>query len=240
MSDETTGTDLVVQEAEGVALTPTNKKGWAGLLAKHEARIAPFLPAGVTLERVASTLWVAAESNPDLKQCTPESLVLGTARILSWGLEVGTTAHLLPFKGKATATPDYKGLIQLMREAGARDVDAQVVRDADHFEYELGTAPYVRHKRASTSGKIVAAYCIVWLTSTRFKLEVMTADEIDAVRQEKSRSWKSGALPEWYARKTVIRRAAKYVPRASDKLLAALAVGDADDVLDEPPTPEAA
>jgi hypothetical protein len=40
----------------------------------------------------------------------------------------------------------------------------------------------------------------------------MTAKEIDAIRLKLSKQWKEGALPEWYARKTVIRRASKYVP----------------------------
>ena len=56
----------------------------------------------------------------------------------------------------------------------------------------------------------------------------MTVEEIDAIRQEKSRSWKKGALTEWYARKTVIRRAAKYLPRPSDKLAKALTADETE------------
>jgi phage RecT family recombinase len=186
-------------------------------LARWEPMIAPMLPHGVTADRMLQAALLCATLDPTgkLALCTPKSLALGVARIAQWGLEPGVTAHLVPFGSTATAVADYKGLIQLMALCGSR-VEAQVVREGDVFEYELGLRPALRHVPARKAAPIVAAYCIVRRRGEDPQFEVMGADEIDAIRQKHSKQWKAGPLPEWYARKTVIRRAAKYVPMHGD------------------------
>ncbi len=212
-------------------------------LARWEPMIAPMLPRGVTAERMlqAALLCATLDATGKLAQCTPKSLALGVARIAQWGLEPGVTAHLVPFGTTATAVADYKGLIQLMRECGSR-IDAQVVREGDVFEYEMGLTPMLRHVPRGKAAPIVAAYCIVRRRGEEPTFEVMTADEIDAIRQKHSKQWKAGALPEWYARKTVVRRASKYVPMYGDagaKLRMALEqdVEVSDDIQDAEITP---
>jgi recombination protein RecT len=195
-------------------------------LARWEPMIAPMLPKGVTAERMLQAALLVATIDPTgiVAKCTPKSLALSVARIAQWGLEPGVTAHLVPFFDKkkgcyeAQAIPDYKGLIQLMRECGSR-IDAQVVRAGDEFHYEMGLTPILRHIPAAKAGEIVAAYCIVRRKGEEPTFEVMTADQINAIRNKLSKQWsgeKVPLLPEWYARKTVIRRASKYVPMYGD------------------------
>jgi recombination protein RecT len=205
-------------------------------LVRYQPSIAALLPPGVNAETVITAALVSAANNTDLYNCTPQSIALACARISQWGLVPGVTAHLVPFGGTCTAVADYKGLIDLMVQSGARKVEARVVRAGDVFEYEYGLQPTLRHVPKSTTGAITHAYGVVTLARGEQQFEVMTVDEIDRIRQDKSKQWKRGEVPDWYARKTVIRRLAKYVPKASDRLLRVLSE---DEVVADPPAPVA-
>lgn len=187
---------------------------------KHElARFAPsfkdLLPKNYEPARLITGAMVAITLEPKLLRCKPVSIATALARVAQWGLDVGDTAHLLPFGDTCTPVPDYKGLIRLMLRAGARKVEAHEVREGDDFSYEYGIAPKLQH-RPSGRGKITHAYAIAWLRSGEPVFEVMTAEEIDAIRKSKSMSWKAGELPKWYARKTVVRQLAKYMDRTPE------------------------
>lgn len=204
------------------------------LIGSEQARkyIEPMMPEGVDLNRVAASLALALQNDESgkLKLCTRTSLVMGVARIAAWGLELGRTAHLLPFGGQAVPCPDYRGLIELMVSTGTvRSVDAKVVREGDEFNIVFGINQELRHVPvAKSTGKIIGAYCIFRLRWNQVALHYMTVDEIEAIRQKYSKQWKSGPLPSWYALKTVIRQGAKFVPM-NPKLAAKLAQFDAID-----------
>lgn len=172
-----------------------------------------MLPAGYRPDRLITGAMLAVSKMPDLLKCSPVSIAVALGQVAQLGLDVGITAHLVPFKGACTMIPDYKGYIELMCKAGARKVEASVVRQGEHFEYEKGTNPRISHKPLGSTAPITHAYAIVWLRGGNdFQFEVMTAEEIEKIRA-KSMQWARGELPEWYARKTVIRRVAKYVPK---------------------------
>lgn len=79
-----------------------------------------LLPKWYPADRLITGALVAAQTNPDLGKCNPQSVAVALARVAQWGLDVGDTAHLVPFGDKCTPIADYKGLIRLMVEAGAR------------------------------------------------------------------------------------------------------------------------
>jgi recombinational DNA repair protein RecT len=106
-----------------------------------------------------------------------------------------------------------------MIEAGALKVEARVVREGDQFEYSYGIDSYLRHQpKPGSNAAITGAYAIIWLRGGVQQFEYMTAEEIDAIRKQHSKQWKSGPLPKWYARKTVIRQIVKYVPRKTGRI----------------------
>lgn len=184
---------------------------------------AALLPTGYAASRLITGALVAVQQNPALAKCEPRSIATALARIAQWGLDVGDTAHLVPYGTTCQAIVDYKGLIKLMVDAGARKVEASEVYAGEAFEWEKGTAAFLRHKpTADRSGPIIAAYAIVTLPYGVTQFEVMTAEEIDAIRQAHSKQWKAGPLTYWYCRKTVLRRLSKYV-RRNARLDAALA-----------------
>lgn len=184
---------------------------------KHNGYYERLLPKGYAPERLMTGAMVAIQANPLLLKCDPKSIALSLARIAQWGLDIGDTAHLVPYGTTCTPIPDYKGLIKLMLEAGARRVEAHEVYEGDFFEYELGAYPVLRHRPVAPGarGKLTHAYACVTLRGGAVQIEVMFAEEIDALRQQHSKQWKNGALTPWYARKTVLRRASKYVPRTA-------------------------
>lgn len=206
--------------------------------------ITPFLPEGADVARVIATvrLAIANDKTKALGKCTPQSLVLGVARIQQWGLELGTTAHLLPFGTEATPVADYKGLAELMVGSGAvRHVETHVVYEGDEFSYRLGLEPKIDHVPAMPRKKgalITHAYCILHLPFARFAFDVMAASDIDEIRQRYSKQWKNGPLPAWYAKKTVIRQVAKTVPK-NPRLAKVLATMDAERAVEFDTLPEA-
>jgi recombination protein RecT len=196
--------------------TPAGHKAIRAELEAFAPSFGTLLPRGYDPARLITGAMVAVTKNPDLEKCTTRSVALALARIAQWGLEVNETAHLVPYGRECTPVADYKGLIQLMMDAGARKVVAREVRDGDHFEFEYGLEERLVHRPlASRQGKILGAYAIVTLRGGVQQFEYMTAAEIDAIRQAKSKAWKQGPLTGWYAKKTVIRQVSKYVPRTA-------------------------
>jgi recombination protein RecT len=217
----------------GTAVVELTRKNFVAEMSKDSrlAIIRPFLPDGVDVERVIRAAQMAVEKTPELLKCTPQSIVIAIAKIQSWGLEIGSTAHLLPFGSECTPCADYKGLIELMIGSGAvRHVEARAVYEKDLFEYEYGLNERLVHrpcKDAKVRGPIVAAYCVLTLPYNQKVFEVMSAVDIDSIRLKHSRQWKSGPLTAWYAAKTVVRQVSKLIPK-NPKLAKILAAVEED------------
>lgn len=178
------------------------------------ARITPFLPEGVNVERVVAAAQLAVMKMPAIAECDPKSIVFAVARIAQWGLEIGETAHLVPFGKECTPVPDYRGLVEMIvRSGAARSVESRVVRQGDEFEYEYGTAKRIRHvPLAKSTAPITHAYAIVTLRFQDFDFTVLDVEEVETTRA-KSKQWAKGPLPAWYAKKTAVRRAVNLIPK---------------------------
>lgn len=208
------------------ALAPTQSRAVAMFDEHHaEELIRPFLPVGVSYDRVVAAAQLAAQKDPKILLCTPQSVIMSVARIQQWGLEIGTTAHLVPFGTECTPIADYKGLAHLMIESGAvRYVDARCVYANEFFEQEQGSDARLVHRPISdvkTRGQLIGAYCVLRLPFGQSVFDFMPLGEIDAIRLAKSKQWKSGPCPGWYAKKTVIRQVSKLIPKGKriDKVI---------------------
>lgn len=215
-------------------------RGIVALLDSEAARrhIEPLLPKGVEYRRVMATVAVAARTNPDLLKCEAWSIVTAVAKIQQWGLEIGETAHLVPFKGKVTPIADYKGLAHLLRVSGAvRHLETRCVYEGDEFEYEQGLEPKLRHVPSTDvakRGKLRGAYVVIRLPFGQSSFEYMPIEDIEAIRKQYSKQWgpdKVKECPAWYAKKTVVRQAAKLLPKTG-KLAEAMRVIDDDTELE--------
>lgn len=199
--------------------------------------IEPLLPQGVTLEQVGAQvrLALAKDKTGALKKCTVGSVILSVAKIVAQGLEVGVTAHLVPFGSECQALSDYTGDIQLAIESGmVRRVNAQVVYANEPLTLKRGSRLEIEHQPIfdpNERGPMVGVYTILHLRGGDIEVEYMTYEEVDAIRQQHSKQWKQGAVPRWYMKKTCIRQALKLIPK-TPKLNALLARIDAVDRTD--------
>lgn len=211
----------------GVVRSPAKNVSLREALGRHSEKIAVF---GVRPEAYIEAALMAAVKVPELLKCSPESIVLALRQCAQTGLEIGRTAHLVPFKGTATFVPDYRGLIELaIGTHKVVSIRTRAVYEGEEFQYsETAHGPDIRHtpRLSGTGGAIVGAYAIADLRFNRFKVEWMTVEEIEVVRK-KSKSWAAGTLPDWYARKTVVRRLCKTLPMSA-KLQTALRYDDAE------------
>lgn len=174
-----------------------------------------LLPKGYAPDRLITGAMVAMTLEPKILECSPISIATSLARIAQWGLDVGDTAHLVPFGKTCTPVADYKGVVLQMLRGGARKVEAHEVREGDVFRYEYGTEPKLVHEPKGSTAPITHAYAIAWMRSGAVVFEVMTIEEIEAIRKAKSQSWKNGPMPKWYARKTVVKQLSKYNEKSS-------------------------
>lgn len=196
--------------------------------------------------RLARIAIQAAQRNPDLLQCTPASIALCLASAAQLGLEAGGllgSAYLVPFKNRHTGKTEaqliigYRGLIDLARRSEQIEkVEARVVFDGDTFEIDYG-AGTIRHvpkmlkpvtdedsQVPDESGKgnapagFVGAYAVATFRSGARQMEFMDAADIERIRR-RSRASTSGPWVTDYAemaRKTVVRRLAKYLPLTAE------------------------
>lgn len=203
------------------------RQAYRATLEKYSDKLAVF---GVRPEAYIEAALMAAVRLPELFKCTPESVALALRQCAQVGLEIGRTAHLVPYGQKATFIPDYKGLIELtLSTHKVVSIRTRCVYDGEPFEYyETAGGPEIKHvpRLSGAGGRILGAYAIADLRLGRYKVEWMTADEIEVVRA-KSRSWSEGPLPDWYARKTVVRRLCKTLP-SNARLQQALRHDDAE------------
>lgn len=201
-------------------------------LVRIEDKMGAVLPRHLTPERMITLALVAATKTPELYRCTPESIMLAMLRVAQWGLEIGTTAHLVPFNTKikingreewqsiCTPIADYKGLMELVKRSGdVRDIFARAVYANEHFLVRHGLDEALEHHPifGSTKGELVAVYAIAYLKHGRATWEVMGKDEVDRIRN----GAKSKDSPAWrdrfdeMAKKTVIRRLCKRLPQSA-------------------------
>ncbi|MFZ2950928.1 MAG: RecT family recombinase [Desulfuromonadaceae bacterium] len=155
-------------------------------------------------------------------------------------------AYLVPRDGAICLDISYKGLIKLATDTGSMLwVRADLVYERDQFTYRgPATAPTHEADVFGDRGAFVGVYCIAKTIEGDILVEVMTAKEIEQVR-DTSQAWakkKAGPWRDWFGemtKKTIIKRASKTWPRSdkNDRLAQAVEVinqheGFAPDVVD--------
>lgn len=211
------------------ALMPANSGTIGNILnsEKFQEHVAQAMPKHVKPERMLRVIASCIRRVPKLAECSKESFIDAVSLLTSWGLEPnGRDAHLVPYGRDCTLILDYKGLVKLAYQSGwVRSIHADVVYSGDNFRYLAGEV--VAHEpwdfrppsdRPETKGEIIAAYVVVKLKGDAVKHEVMTRAEIDGIRA-RSKAGRSGPWVTDYAemaKKTVFRRASKWLPLSAE------------------------
>ena len=198
------------------------------MLEKSRASMAAVVPKHVTPERLIKVALVAANRTPLLLQCDPLTVVRCVMEAAQLGLDCGGvlgSAYLVPFKNMKSNKMEcqlivgYRGLIDLARRSGEIEtIEAHVVRKNDSFEIAFGLQPVLKHVPCldpeKEPGDLILVYAIARMKDGGWQCEVMTKKEVDKIRN-RSRASSSGPWVSDYdemARKTVVRRLAKYLP----------------------------
>jgi recombination protein RecT len=200
-------------------------------IALFEQQLAPLAPhfaevLGRTMppERLIRTIVVSVERLPKLLDCDRQSLFNAAMSAAVLGLEVdGVTgqAYLIPFKGRAQLVIGYKGYNTLAARSGIT-ITGAVVREGDEFDYELGSASYIRHRPKAGPSKdrrIIAAWACAQSMERPAVPMVMGIDELLAVKAKSPGAARSDS--PWndpsigfpaMCEKTVKRRLARSMP----------------------------
>ena len=190
------------------------------------------VPQHLNPDRAWRMVYAAFDKTPALKQCSVESIINSVVCAATVGLEFNTElghGWLIPYKGKCSFIPGYRGLIYLaMNSPNVVGVDADLVYATDDFEFQKGSTPYLNHHPDVTAGSErgdwYCGYAIVYHKDGPPRVFVMLRDEIEKQRdiaKEKMADWKFkkspwSTHPEEMAKKTVVRRVLKLEPLSSE------------------------
>jgi len=195
------------------------------LLEARQLEIAAVLPRHMVSRRMIQVALGALRTNPALLDCTHTSLLSAIMISAQLGLEldgISGQAYLVPYKNRKTGLTEcqlqigYRGMIDLARRSGRiKSISARIVRKCDEFSYCYGLEENLVHvPKYAAADEITHVYAVAKFMEGGFAFEVMTADEIDNIRNGSKNGngdiWRN-FWPEM-ARKTCIRRLFKYLP----------------------------
>ena len=196
-------------------------------------QVSKALPEILTPKRFMRVTLTAFNKNPKLWECSKASIASVILQTAQWGLEPdGRNAHIVPYNNKQTGESeaqlqlDYKGLVALVRRSGeVASLHADVVCEADEFDYNLGEIQTHRIDFKRPRGNVYAVYATARLKDGSTQSVVMTKDEVDAIAA-RSRSVqaakKFGKTTPWdtdwseMAKKTAFRRLTKWLPLTAE------------------------
>lgn len=200
------------------------------------AQLGQWVRQGVRPEALMRFTLMDMSTNQKLREATPQSIYLGLLACAVTGLEPGALkgeAYLVPFAGNAVFIPGWKGLVkQARRSREITGITANVVRDADTFDIDLGTSNTIIHKPArGARGDVIGAYAVANLEHGSREIEYMDREDLDRIRKVAESRGKSPAWKDWadqMERKSVLRRLCKRLPLGADYFVA-LALEQAHD-----------
>lgn len=175
------------------------------------------------------------QGNDYLTKMNPESIKNAIVNVALTGLTLNPVmkfAYLVPRKGKCVLDVSYMGLVKILTDTGSiKNIEAKIVHANEPFEIQQGTNPYIKHGIAPTQdkGNIIGVYSIATLNDGSTSVEWMYYNDIAAIAQ-RSEAVKAGKNSPWntdfseMARKTVVKRHYKYLPKSERAIMAATAI----------------
>ena len=214
---------------EVMSVVPHQQKdGLEVAVLKMQDKFAAALPAHIPSERfVRVALSALADSTVRTVAQSPNgrrSILEATLKAASDGLLLDRReAALVAFGDVVQYMPMVAGIMKKARNSGEiSSLICQVVYSNDDFEinYVTSNEPVTHRPNLRERGEPYGVYAIARLKDGNWSQpEFMTRDEVERIRQ-RSRAKNNGpwVTDFWeMARKTVIRRLAKYLPSSTDK-----------------------
>lgn len=240
-------TTELASQTKAVAKIDPRQANLKDLFERSKGAIAQVVPKHLTADRILKVALAATGRNPKLLDCTQTSILQSVMQAAQLGLEPNGPlgyAYLVPFSNKykedgrdvwrqeCQMIIGYRGLIDLARRSGQVDgIEARIVCERDKFRFAYGLNQVLEHEPSieADPGRIVAVYAIARLKDSLPQFEVMSRAQVDAIKA-KSKTGKDNYGPwvdhfDEMARKTVVKRIAKYLPLTAE-LAAAIEADD--------------
>lgn len=195
-----------------------------GMLVAKKAQIAELVPKHLTPERLMRVALNSVAKTPKLQLCTTSSVLQCVITAAELGLEPGGAmghAYLVPFKETCQLIIGYRGFIHLIRQSGQlASIRAVIVHKRDLFRPTEGLEQSILHEPCidGDPGEMVHVYCVAKFKDGGHQVERMTKAQVDKVRA-RSRSANDGPWitdPDEMAKKTCLRRLAKWLPMSTE------------------------
>lgn len=189
---------------------------------------------GIARDRFIGMTIQALAREPQLLQCTQESVLLSVLSVAEMGLIPSGApggAYLVPYGREASYIVAYPGLITMgMRSGVLKDIYGKARYEADEFDVREGSEPGIFHKPSldGDRGNITHYYAVAHLRTGGLMQHVMTAAEVEAIRN-RNKAWEHTPWrtdPVEMGRKTPVRNLMKYIPQALTPMQALMLEGE--------------
>ena len=190
--------------ANEVALRPETaieedaSKRLIGFLKKHENSIKKVLPKHLNEDRFAWLLVNSIRRTPKLVETSPASFFNAVLLASNMGLEIRqNSAYLIPYGKECQLVIDYRGKLELARNAGCGEILIQLVRAGDRFDLRFTSEgrtflhePLLFTKNgdamvpvdSAARGEVVLAYGMANVRNRGMQFDYMTLNEIEDIR----------------------------------------------------------
>jgi len=205
------------------------KRTLAAELVELKPEISKALPSHLDGERMTRIALTALRTTPKLNQCTLPSFLGSVLTLAQLGLEPNTPlaqAYLIPRSSKGsmqcTTMIGYAGMLDIVYRSGkVALVYAEVVREGDIFDYDLGLDRKLIHKPVGDEdASMTHVYAVAELMNGHKAFVVLTANQV--IKRKLSAQGTASASSPWNSypeemwKKSAVRALWKYLPRSPE------------------------
>ena len=201
-------------------------------ITKMEPQFRMALPSHISAEKFQRVAITAIQNTPDLLQADRRSLYSACMKLAQDGLiPDGREAALVTFNTKqkdgsyiklVQAMPMVGGILKKVRQSGElATIHAAVVYANDKFRYWVDTdGQHIEHEPVlfGERGKAIGVYAMAKTKDDSVFVQPLSLQDVEKIRNS-SRSKDGGPWSQWWdemAKKSAIRRLAKYLPQSTD------------------------
>lgn len=192
--------------------------------------IEKVLPKFLTVSKLLSVVLTEVRKIPTLLECDRESFTNSLIQCVQLGLVPGALlgqAYLIPYKGKCTLLPGYRGYVVLAERAGT-SLTAQCYCENDiKYECMLGSVEQIIHIPANDKrGEIICAYAVAkneTIDKNGIRRIITKIDHMAMSDIEKAKACSKCPADKFWnpwkyemCRKTVVKRLGKYLDLSPD------------------------
>jgi len=193
------------------------------MLEKSASQLKMVLQTDEKLKRFQREFMTMVQSNTALLACNPKSLIAAAIQSAQLGLSLDKNmgqGYVVPYKGTAQFQIGYLGYMSLARRSGEiKGIRAEIVYQGDQFDrqYTINGVEFTHSPcQPSQRGEKVGVYMVAHFINGGTHFEFMFAEEVAEIRGFSKSAYKEDSIwnihEEAMWKKTVIKRAAKYLP----------------------------